>query len=366
MKKPSWTVWGTIVLVAVLAGMLSGVSAAVFTNTSLDRYLESLGEGSGFLSISQVKPDPIPGTYEEALEVVQESAWTSTALVVLNDVEVLDATDRIGTGMVVTSDGWILLDTGTFDGVGDPLTDVGVWIHDTTFPIESIVDDPRSGLSLVKLIGVANMDTVAFGNSEDFLGGEILFGIPDPWSIVPNSLRDASARGALVSEPAEDFLFHWEMTHTFEASMPVFDTLGELVGFSNASGEVTPFAHIAPFISSVLRDGETAYAGIGLYTMELAEGLTPVLGPGSERGFYVAPPASRRSGVLSGGPADLAGIEDGDILTALGGISLTDGTSIAGVLAEHTAGETTTLEFVRDRERFTVELTFVPLEDLLY
>ncbi len=86
--KNKISVFGLSLILAIVAGALSGVIAAIATNQSIEKYAASLSERMDLIMISQVKPGPLPGTFEESLRRVQENGWRS--LVVISAV----STDR--------------------------------------------------------------------------------------------------------------------------------------------------------------------------------------------------------------------------------------------------------------------------------
>ncbi len=366
MKKSRWTIWGTFMLLAIFAGALSGMIATVFTNASLERYLESLNISESFLTISQVKPDPVPGTYEEALAIVQEAGWSGSVLAVPVGGGILDSSDAYGVGVVVTSDGWLLFGKETLAKVANPEAQMEIWVDGELYEITTIVNDSRSDLSLVR-VNAFGLDAIAFGDSQNFEGGELLFGIPNLQNLWVSSLLDAAARDDLNSIPAEDYATHWLLQDLPSSAMPLLDTAGELVGFTHSDGSVTPFNQIAPFITSVLRVEEATYAGLGVYTLDLSAALSSIEGLDSDQGgALVVAPAYRASAVLRGSPADVAGIEDADVIIAVNGTLISAKSSLADLLSNYAPEDQATLEVLREEETLTLDVTFILLEDLIY
>ena len=80
-KKTIWSFVGAALALSIIAGAASGIVASIITNQSLDEYFESLSADRELVSISKVKPRPLPGTYEEALSQVREVGRSSLALI---------------------------------------------------------------------------------------------------------------------------------------------------------------------------------------------------------------------------------------------------------------------------------------------
>jgi pimeloyl-ACP methyl ester carboxylesterase len=70
------------------------------------------------------------------------------------------------------------------------------------------------------------------------------------------------------------------------------------------------------------------------------------------------------SQILSGTPADAAGLKAGDIITAYGGHALVDGSQLAGVTRQYFAGDTVSVSFLRDGKPLALQLVLagVPRE----
>ena len=63
------------------------------------------------------------------------------------------------------------------------------------------------------------------------------------------------------------------------------------------------------------------------------------------------------SNIDPGGPAALAGLQAGDIITKIGDQSLDDDHPFINVLYNFSTGATTTLELIRDQETLNIQIT---------
>ena len=61
--------------------------------------------------------------------------------------------------------------------------------------------------------------------------------------------------------------------------------------------------------------------------------------------------------MVRGGPADTAGLKNGDVITAIDGTRIDSRTRLEDLLALHAPGDTITLEVVREGRTLTVSLT---------
>jgi S1-C subfamily serine protease len=78
-----------------------------------------------------------------------------------------------------------------------------------------------------------------------------------------------------------------------------------------------------------------------------------------------ADPSSGSSAVVSGSPADKAGIKSGDIITKVNGKSITELDSLSSLLTQYKPGDTVTLTIYRNGKTITLtaQLATFPASD---
>lgn len=368
-QQSNWTFFGSILLVALIVGALSGVIAAVMTNQSIDRYTQTLSERMGFLSISEVKPRPLPGTYEESLERVQETGWPAYASILPASSDSAAASAWIrkegaeGSGIVITNDGWILSHTSSLPNT--TLTGYEVWIAGERYEVESVVEDTLTDFVLFK-IDAQGLSSIAFGTSQEMDGGEIIFHIPGGQEITSSSVTSVGFAQRDVILPAEAFVHTWKTGCDAEEG-PVLNSNGELVAFMSDASVAEPIHYALPFVESVLRTGEPQHAAIGAYTVDIAT----VLNVSEDivdnvRAGALIQEGPRGMAVLRGSPAAESGLEEGDIILAVDGTSISVDTSFAELVAEYQPGDTAELTILRDGEEQSVQISFWEYSDLRY
>src|SRR3989339_1128440 len=178
MTQKQITTTGIILIACVLVGALSGAIASVFTQRSLDTYLELLSDEQLVLTLSQVKPNPIPGTYEEALGRVVEAqdslAWFYPAQEKSADPSSWGfASNSYGAGVVVTSDGWILVHDSVLPNTFS-INDFSVLIAGEWYEPTEIIKDTRTEMKMVR-IEASGLRVASFATSGEVQPGEFLF-----------------------------------------------------------------------------------------------------------------------------------------------------------------------------------------------
>ena len=124
-------------------------------------------------------------------------------------------------------------------------------------------------------------------------------------------------------------------------------------------GFAIPINEAKGIIESAKTGGKVSRAYLGVQYVMLSEGVAEELGISQTQGAYVsADPGS----VISGSPAEKAGIKAGDVVTRVGSTTLNEKTSLASAIGRLKAGETVELTIIRDgkEQKVSVTLTEAP------
>ena len=139
---------------------------------------------------------------------------------------------------------------------------------------------------------------------------------------------------------------------------------GELVGINTAIfsrtggyqgvGFAIPSDMIHPILDSLVKDGKVSrgFLGIGIQTVD--SDLAQALNLGTKRGVLV-------SQVQDGSPAKAAGLQRGDVITAVNDNKVKDSSQLRNRIASHRPGSKVTLTVLRGKEIRTLTAT---LKDL--
>lgn len=356
-----------ILVLAIVAGATSGIVASLVTERSLEDYAQSLLNGGQLISLSQPKPQALPGTYEEALTRVQESGFAATAFIrsisSTGDTasEWITRDSAVGHGSIVTSDGWVLFHKDALRVFANPVTQAELWILGQPYPIESVVYDIYTQFALVKVDG-AGLPTLAFAESDSLLGGEFLFAVSSDLEITPTSLVDGEELVDTLVAPAEEYSTEWEISTSLPQPQPLLNGSGELIAFSRGENLATPIHHLRPFIQSVLRHGEARYAGLGARVASVSDILN------------LSPEIARRAGfsgaivssIVLRSPAAEAGLLQNDVILFVDDVPVSERVSLDELLRAYEPGDEAVLTGFREEEDLEVTITFADASDLVY
>lgn len=307
-----------VVLLSIVFGAASGVLATALTNSYLSDYALQLNQYTRPLKLDAVGPKAFPNSYAEAMNHFSDGSLASVVSLFPKSARTTygfaeDA--AIGTGVIVTSDGWIVASALPSVSV-DTLV---VQIKDQIYDVTRMVVDPLTQTVFLKCT-VNNLPVVGFGSAFDLSVGDQLF-----VSTHVNRFTQASViqqvwqQGTILSSdiPTRRVLL---ATNINESSAPAFDLSGSFVGFvtkKDAQFTLFPFENVLPSLNAILEKKEIVHPMLGVSYLDLAHavGVTETFRRGHQTGAYV----TGHPAVRKGSPAAIAGIVEGDIITALNG-----------------------------------------------
>lgn len=369
-KHPSslWPIARTLLL-ALSAGAASGVIAAVITSQALERYADYLLDRYRAPTVSEAKPSPVPGTFEEALSAVREAAAPSVAVFVAASVDssipsaFVDEADALGYGVVISSDGWI----ATTQLLPSAIAASDAWIDGKRYAVSQVVDDTLTDVRLVK-VEATDLSAVGFGAANVMESGEMLFALSADRGVAVTGLEESDALVLHGAQPAEALATTWTLNDALDAAVPLLNASGNLVGFSLDDGAALPLHHALGFLQHTMRGDDAGHAGLGATVVDLSRALnvSAELRQNVTAGALVISSSSATRALVRGGSGAEAGLAEHDIIESVDGELITATQTLAELLATYQAGDTASLNVLRAGELVTVNVTFDDRADLLY
>ena len=265
----------------------------------------------------------------------------------------------LGSGVVVTGDGYIL----TNNHVIDSADDIRVEFTDgRSFKAKLVGADKPSDLALLK-VEATNLPTVAVGNSDAVQVGDVVLAVGNPLGIgqtVTMGIISAKGRSTGAGDGSyEDFLQTDAPINHGNSGGALVNLKGELVGInsqivSQSDGNIgigfaIP-ANMARHVMDDLRkDGRVRRAQLGISIQPMTSDLAESLGMKQVNGVIV-------SAVTPDSAADRAGIKRGDVITTFNGQPVQDYNALRNRVADMAPGSTASVGVVRDNSEKTLNV----------
>jgi Do/DeqQ family serine protease len=265
----------------------------------------------------------------------------------------------LGSGVVVSSDGYIL----TNNHVIDSADDIRVEFTDgRSFKAKLVGADQPSDLAVLK-IESTNLPTVAIGNSDAVQVGDVVLAVGNPLGIgqtVTMGIVSAKGRSTGAGDGSyEDFLQTDAPINHGNSGGALVNMKGELVGInsqivSQSDGNIgIGFAIPANMARHVMDDlrkgGRVRRSQLGVTIQPMTSDLAESLNLKDVGGVIV-------SSVTPDSAADRAGIRRGDVIKTFNGQPVHDFNSLRNRVADSTPGSSTTVGIIRDGSEKTLNV----------
>ncbi len=255
----------------------------------------------------------------------------------------VDAEGRTGSAVAFKSDGYLLTSA---DLVGDA-DRVSVTVGDERLDAVVLGTDAISGLSVISVDGreFAAAPLALFTAPEVGEPAVVLAGGAEPDQLEMGTLTSTTGRIKVAADRSLHGVLELDVELGDSASGgALVDDTGAVIGIvvdagSSTATHAVPVAWARKIADDLMVWGEGRHPWLGITGIEL---------DASERDRYdLATGGIRVETVITGGPAALAGIERGDILTGLGSSDLTSMSDLILELRRHPVEASLSLAFVR-------------------
>jgi serine protease Do len=264
----------------------------------------------------------------------------------------------VGSGFFISPDGYAV----TNNHVVDHAKSVQVTTDDgSTYTAKVIGTDPKTDIALIKVSGKSDFTYVKFEDQAPRIGDWVV-AVGNPFGLggtVTAGIISAKGRD-IGSGPYDDYIQIDAPINKGNSGGPAFDMNGKVIGvntaiYSPSGGSVgigfdIP-AQTAQMVVAQLKDsGKVTRGWLGVQVQPVTKGIADSLGLKKAEGAMVDEPQN-------GSPAAKAGIQSGDIVTALNGTTIKDSRDLAQKVAVLAPGSSAKLDIVRKGESKTITVT---------
>jgi len=253
----------------------------------------------------------------------------------------------VGSGFVMSRDGYVL----TNNHVVEDADQIKVKLaNGKEYEGKIVGRDPKTDLALVKIEGPSDLHPLRLGNSEDLKVGSWVVAVGSPFGLEQTVTAGiVSAKGRVIgSGPYDNFIQTDASINPGNSGGPLINMKGEVVGINTAiiaSGQGIGFAipiNMAKEIAPQLQEkGHVTRGWLGVSIQEVTPELAKSFDLKEKKGALV-------SQVVSGSPAEKAGIEQGDIILEFDGKEVSNSQDLPRIVASTPVGKAVTLKVSRN------------------
>jgi len=365
MRRP---VGPGFVLSAVLASALlaSGGTYLAVTAAGHPTATPTLAGGTTTASTSTTAPVATAGGSSSLVDIVKA---VSPAVVTI-EADGITATDpatgrtgtgsAIGSGVIFDANGFIL--TNHHVVAGDP-SSLTVRLKDgRSFDAAIYGIDTLTDLAIVK-VDATGLPTAQIGDSSTVEVGQAAIAIGSPLGTFTDSVTSGIISALGRSIPVEDGTILSNLIQTDTAinpgnsGGPLLDPSGKVIGINTAGtaeaqgiGFAIPIDIARPLLEQASAGQPLARPYLGILFETIDPALKKSAGLPVDEGAWIpaATAASEGDSIVAGSPADQAGLQAGDIITAVNGTALDATHPLDLVTSQLAPGATVTLDVLRD------------------
>ncbi len=256
----------------------------------------------------------------------------------------------LGSGVVVSEDGYILTNNHVIDGG----TDIKVSVSDKReFDARVVGTDSKTDLAVLK-IDAKGLTPITLGDSSKAEVGDIVLAIGNPFGVgqtVTIGLISATGRGGLGIEEYEDFIQTDAAINPGNSGGGLITADGELIGINTAIlsrsggnqgvGFAIPVNMARNVMDQIIRNGKVSRAFLGVSIQPVSSQIAKAFGLTKTQGALV-------SDVSENSPAERAGLKTGDVILRVDGSEIADSRSLQLLIGQMTPGRTAHLSLWRD------------------
>ena len=271
----------------------------------------------------------------------------------------------LGSGVIINSKkGYVI----TNNHVIAKAKDIKVKLHDgREFKAKLVGADPASDIAIIQ-IKPENLTAIKFSNSEKLRVGDFVVAIGNPFGIgqtVTSGIVSALGRSGLGIEAYENFIQTDASINPGNSGGALVNLRGELVGINTAIigsrgasagsvgiGLAIPVNMALNITDQLLKYGEVKRGYLGVSAQNLTDDLSKAFGVETNRGAII-------TRVQKDSPADLAGIEVGDVVTKINNKAVENAASMRNKIGLLKINSTITLQINRKGKVLTKKVRIV-------
>lgn len=261
-----------------------------------------------------------------------------------------------GSGFIISADGYIVTNNHVIDGA----TAVQVVVAGESDPIDAKVvgTDATTDIAVLK-IDRTNLTYVTLGDSDTLQVGELAVAIGNPFGELAGSVTvgviSALDREISINNSTYNLLQTDASINSGNSGGPLVNSYGEVIGITNAKvsegegiGFAIPINDIKTVIEDLVNNGYVTgrpVLGIGVVTVDQATADQ-----------YGWPVGAYIRQVDPNSAASKAGLQVGDIITAIDGTAISTTEEVIAAKNSHKVGDSLTLSIYRNGDKLDVTI----------
>ena len=355
----------TTVLVAVglVLALLMGILGSAIGNSLFGKGSTTIYEGQrepSVIDVAKVDTGKLMTPAEVYAANVNSTVGITTS-VTTNFWGFQTTSAASGSGFILTGDGYVLTNYHVIESSNS----ISVTLYDgKSYDAVLIGYDESSDIAVLK-IDAEGLTPVVLGDSDNLNVGDSVVAIGNPLGELTFSLTSGAVsalnREITLSNSVTMNLIQTDCAiNSGNSGGALFNLYGEVIGITNAKysgsgsgasidniGFAIPINHVRGIVESIIENGYVAKPYIGVTVTDVSE----------ETMGYGLPAGAAVKAVSEDSPAEKAGLQVNDIITAVNGKEISGRTGLSEAVSAASVGDTLTLTVYRQGNTISVDVT---------
>lgn len=273
----------------------------------------------------------------------------------------------IGSGVIVTPEGHVITNEHVIEGT----LGIKVTLHDgRIFSARLIGKDATLDVAVLRIEGEGPFEALSFGNSDEVSTGEMVFAVGNPFGLGETVTQGIiSAKERSISDRQRDLFQTDAAINPGNSGGPLVNYLGEIIGINVAIyspdtenkgfagvGFSIPSNDVRDSFAQILERGRPVRGFLGMNGRDLSSRVRFELDYPRGNGVAIEM-------VVTGGPAEGAGLLANDIIQSYNGQELRSLTQFITMIQRTKVGEKVELEVWRDKKQMTFRPRIVDYDE---
>lgn len=356
-------VFGSIILISL--GVVGGMFAVRYFDTSASTALTSGTDGNATVTAQE-------GSIAAVAEKVGPSVVSILTETQVQSYYGTRTGEGAGTGIIISENGYVVTNNHVIEGA------TNVSVVDATGELYENVTvvgrDPLNDVAFLKIKSDTKFKAASLGNSATLRTGQQVVAIGNALGQYSNTVTSGivSGTGRPITadagngqtESLTDLIQTDASINPGNSGGPLVNMAGQVIGINtaivedaNGIGFAIPINSTKGVLAGVLDTGKVSRAYFGVNYLTVTPDVAREYDLSVNKGAYVHTSANTAP-VVSGSPADKAGIKEGDIITKINNDEIGPSGSLSSVIGQYRPGDTVTVTYLRDGKEQTTKLTF--------
>jgi serine protease Do len=256
--------------------------------------------------------------------------------------------NSLGSGFIINRDGYII----TNDHMVRDAESIQVKLsNEDVYSGKVVGSDPKTDIAVIKINVKEELPVAVLGDSDKLQVGQWAIAIGNPFGLdrtVTVGVVSATGRSNMGIETYENFIQTDASINPGNSGGPLLNVYGEVIGINTAIvaagqgiGFAIPINMAKRVVAQLIKKGNVTRGWLGISIQPVTEEIARSFGLKRAQGALV-------SDIMTGSPAEKAGLRQGDIITRFAGKEIKSVQQLQLLVAETPVGSQVEIEFFRD------------------